>query len=361
MAHLEKLSLRGYKSIRNLELFSLRPGMNLLIGANGSGKTNFIRFFTLLGQLMNGQLQSYVARSGGADVFLFRSAKETKKMEAHLYFGFNEYRIELEAADDLTFFFAHESAPFDGPKYGPSEYDQGVGHRESKIATMPNYGTKAERFVRETVSSWRVYHFHDTSSNAPVMGRSNTADCEVLHSDASNLASVLKRMGEENPEALFRIEDTVRQIAPFFSKFHFPNLPNDQTQLMWVDRHASEVRYGPFQLSDGTLRFICLATLLLQPSLPSMVIIDEPELGLHPHAIDLLAEMLKGASESSQLLVSTQSPRLLDKFNPQEVIVANHRDGETLLERLNQKELEAWLDDYSLGELWEHDRLGGTS
>ena len=359
MTHLEKITLRGYKSIRSLDEFPLNRGVNVMIGANGSGKTNFISFFSLLGYLMNGKLQSYVAKSGGADALLFRGMKVTPKMEAHLYFGRNEYRVELEAANDRSLFFAHESARFRGPTDGLTIYEQGVGYRESWIATVPKSNTPVQ-FARDTLSSWRVYHFHDTSPDAAVMGRCNTADNKLLHSDAGNVAAVLRRLANEEPDALFRIEEAVRLVAPFFSKFHFPDHPNEQTQLMWHDRHSPETLYSPYQLSDGTLRFICLTTLLVMPSRPAMVIIDEPELGLHPHAIDVLASMLAEASESTQLLLSTQSSRLLDHFSAREVIVANHREGETLLERLDGDQLAAWLEDYSLGELWEHERLGGT-
>lgn len=359
MTHLEKITLRGYKSIRGVDEFPLNSGINVLIGANGSGKTNFISFFSLLGHLMSGNLQSYVTKSGGADALLFRGMKVTPKMEAHLYFGLNEYRVELAGANDRSLFFAHESAPFDGPMYGRSIYDQGAGHRESAIATGP-WQTKALQFVHETLASWRVYHFHDTSPDAAVMGRCNIADNHLLHSDAGNLAAVLKRLADEDPDALFRVEEVVRLVAPFFAKFHFPEHTKEQTQLMWRDKYSAETLYSPYQLSDGTMRFICLATLLLQPSRPAMIIVDEPELGLHPHAIDVLASMLTEASESTQLLLSTQSSRLLDHFAAHEVIVANHREGETLLERLESEQLAAWLEDYSLGELWEHERLGGT-
>jgi len=359
MAHLQKITLQGYKSIRSLQEFPLNSGLNVLIGANGSGKTNFISFFSLLGYLMNGSLQSYVAKSG-ADALLFRGVEATPKMRAHLYFGLNEYKLELEAANDRTLFFAQESAPFDGPHFGRSDYDQGVGHRESKIATARSHEYAALKVTRDTLRSWRVYHFHDTSPDAAVMGRCNTADTQLLHSDAGNLAAILKNLGTEDPDALFRIEETVRMVAPFFAKFDLPDLPNEQTQLMWRDRHAQETLYSPYQLSDGTIRYICLATLLLQPEPPAMLIVDEPELGLHPHAIDVLASMLTEAAERTQLLVSTQSSRLLDHFSPAQVIVANHHDGETLLERLDAEQLAGWLEDYSLGELWEHERLGGT-
>lgn len=130
---LERITLNGYKSIRELKGFRLERGLNVLIGANGSGKTNFIRFFELLGHMMdpNKGLQNYVANRGRADAFLFRGMKVTPEFSAELTFGLNKYKFTLRAADDRSLFFAQESAPFEGPRFGPITNDQGSGHTES--------------------------------------------------------------------------------------------------------------------------------------------------------------------------------------------------------------------------------------
>lgn len=355
---LETITLSGYKSIRELKKFRLHKGLNVLIGANGSGKSNFIRFFELLGHLMdpNKGLQNYVSARGGADAFLFRGMKVTPEMKAHLEFGLNEYKFTLKAADDRSLFFAQESAPFEGPRFGAIENDQGSGHKESQIAR--SHSTASKQWVFEAIRDWRVYHFHDTSPSAPVMGLCNIVDNDVLHSNAANLAAFLMRMAKTLPEHYAQIEETVRQVAPFFGTFVLKEVSPGQTQLLWKDRY-SDLLYYPHQLSDGTLRYICLSTLLLQPNPASTIIIDEPELGLHPYAIKLLASLLHEAAQRCQLIVSTQASLLLDELTPEQVIVVNHNDGETRLERLNREKLIDWLQEYTLGQLWEKNELGG--
>jgi predicted ATPase len=355
---LGEITLTGYKSIRDLMGFRLMKGLNVLIGANGSGKTNFIRFFELLNHMFdpNKGLQNYVSARGGADAFLFRGMKVTPELKAHLKLGLNEYKFTLRAADDRSLFFAQESAPFDGPRYGSVENDQGSGHKESSIARWP--GTAATKWVVNAISDWRVYHFHDTSPSAPVMGRCNLVDNYVLHGNAANLSAFLMKMAQTHPDHYAQIEETVRQVAPFFGAFVLKEVSHGQTQLLWKDRYCDLIYY-PHQLSDGTLRYICLATLLLQPSPASTLIIDEPELGLHPYAIKLLASLLHEAAGRAQLVVSTQASLLLDELTPEQVIVANHRDGETLLERQDPAKLADWLKEYTLGQLWEKNELGG--
>ena len=355
---LEEITLAGYKSIRELKNFRLTPGLNVLIGANGSGKTNFIRFFELLGHLMdpNKGLQNYVSARGRADAFLFRGMKVSPELKAHLKFGLNEYQFALKAADDRSLFFAQESAPFNSPYYNRIENDQGSGHQESLIAR--SHGTATKEWVFETIRDWRVYHFHDTSPSAPVMGLCNVVDNDVLHGNAANLAAFLMRLAQVHPESYAQIEETVRQVAPFFGAFVLKEVAPGQTQLLWKDRY-SDLLYYPHQLSDGTLRYICLATLLLQPRPAATLIIDEPELGLHPYAIKLLASLLHEAAQRAQLIVSTQATLLLDELTPEQVIVVNHREGETLFERQDSAKLQDWLKEYTLGQLWEKNELGG--
>lgn len=358
VSYLHEISLSGYKSIREMKNFRMSSGLNVLIGANGSGKTNFIRFFELLGHMFdpNKGLQNYVASRGRADAFLFRGMKTTPELTAHLMFGLNEYKFTLKAADDRSLFFSHESAPFDGPFFGRREYDQGSGHLESRVAVLPFRAS--EKYVCNVIRDWRVYHFHDTSPSAPFMGLCNMVDHDVLHGNASNLAAFLMNMENANPDHFFQITETVRQVAPFFGKFVLKEIANGQTQLLWKDRF-SDLLYYPYQLSDGTLRYICLAALLLQPNPPATIIIDEPELGLHPYAIKLLVSLLQEAAQKAQVIVSTQSSLLLDELTPEQVIVVNQSNGESILERQDPEKLAGWLKEYTMGQLWEKNELGG--
>ena len=351
---LEAITLKGYKSIRELENFPLTNGLNVMIGANGSGKTNFIRFFDLLNHMTdpNKGLQNYVSARGGADAFLFRGMKVTPELKAHLKFGGDEYNFTLQAAADRTLFFSKESViqPRLFPGSGMETFDG--GKKESLIAGMPQSADW------DWIRSRRVYHFHDTSASSHVMGRCNIVDNDFLLGDAGNLAAFLMRMARENPGHYARVEETVRQVAPFFGSFVLKEVASGQTQLLWKDRY-SDLLYYPYQLSDGTLRYICLATLLLQPNPPLTIIIDEPELGLHPYAIKLLASLLHEAAQQTQLIVSTQASLLLDELTPEQVIVVNHHNGETLFDRLNSDKLQDWLKEYTLGQLWEKNELGG--
>jgi predicted ATPase len=190
------------------------------------------------------------------------------------------------------------------------------------------------------------------------MGLCNVVDNDVLQSNAANLAAFLMRMAQSHPAHYSQIEETVRQVAPFFGTFVLKEVSPGQTQLLWKDRYC-DLLYYPHQLSDGTLRYICLATLLLQPEPASTLVIDEPELGLHPYAIKLLASLLHEAAGRAQLIVSTQASLLLDELTPEQVIVVNHREGETLFERHSTAQLGEWLKEYTLGQLWEKNELGG--
>jgi len=355
---LEEITLSGYKSIRDLKALRLNPGLNVLIGANGSGKTNFVRFFELLGHMMDPSkgLQNYVSQRGGANAFLFRGSKVTPEFSAHLKFGLNEYEFTLRAADDgFSLFFAHEVAPF-APRATP---DQSRGHRESQLLRTFAWDHETEDWTVQTLQGWRVHHFHDTSPGARILRPINIVDNDALHSDAANLAAFLLRISATHPEHFARIVETVRQVAPFFGSFVLKEVAPGQTQLLWKDRYCDLVYY-PSQLSDGTLRYICLATLLLQPDPPATLIIDEPELGLHPLAIKLLASLMHDAAQRGQIIVSTQSSLLLDEVEPEQVIVANQQAGETVLERLDASKLDAWLEDYTLGQLWEKNQIGGN-
>lgn len=356
---LDQIELVGYKSIRELKPLRLNHGLNVLIGANGAGKTNFIRFFEMLANMMdpNKGLQNYIAGRGRADAFLFRGMKVTPALHAHLWFGRNEYKFTLRGADDRSLFFAQEAAPFDGPKYGRVENDLGSGHLESALVRKPT-PSKKDHWVLATIADWRLYHFHDTSVTAPVMGLTNLVDNAVLHGNAANLAAFLRHLAQSHPEHFAQIEETVRQVAPFFGLFDLREVAPGQTQLLWKERY-SDLLYYPHQLSDGTMRFICLAALLLQPTPPAMILIDEPELGLHPFAIKLLGSLLHEAAQRVQLIVSTQSSLLLDELTPEEVIVVNHQNGESVLERLDAERLAGWLEEYTLGQLWEKNTLGG--
>jgi predicted ATPase len=208
---------------------------------------------------------------------------------------------------------------------------------------------------------WRVYHFHDTSASAPSRHKQPARDNLRLKPDAANLAPFIRMLRDKHPEHLARIVDSVRLVAPFFGDFLHRDNPGERVELEWIEADDPDTPRSPRQLSDGTLRFICLATLLLQPRdlQPPMILLDEPELGLHPYGINVLAALLKEASTEKQLVVSTQSADLLSGFAPEDIVVVSRSEGASTFERLDPERLKEWLSEYALGELWRMNVLGG--
>jgi predicted ATPase len=356
MAQLKRLTIRGYKSIRALVDFDL-GSLNVLIGANGAGKSNFISLFQMLAALAEGQLQVFVQAHGGPDGLLHGTRKRTPEMEAEFYFARNGYRFTLRATGERMI-FTREETWFDGD-YGQSTHTLGSGHDEAHIRDAEN--DTFARYVRPALASWRVYHFHHTSDSAPVRNAQPVRDNLLLKPDAGNLAPFLRRLREQQPEYYERIVQTVRLAAPFFGDFVYRSEVSERIDLEWFEAGDPNTPYGPRHLSDGTLRFISLATLLLQPTQfqPDTILIDEPELGLHPYALNLLAGLFKQAAEARQLIVSTQAAELISALEPQHVIVVDRLGGESTFKRLLPEELADWLKDYALGELWKMNVFGG--
>lgn len=363
---IDRLTIKGFKSIRSLEDFELRR-INILIGANGAGKSNFVSFFSLLRALVQQELQLAVSKAGGADMFLFLGRKETKRIEAKLHFGVNGYEFDLEPTADNRVVFSSEFVTFRGDHTNHRDL-LGKGHLEAKLKDKkdsPGYATGAQKgvpyYVYNAVSDWTAYHFHDTSDTAAVRRVGSARDYERLRVDASNLAAFLLRIRESRPQRYELIRDTVRLVAPFFDDFTLrpqTSGPDSTVQLEWTQR-GSDYPFHPSQLSDGTLRFICLATALLQPAPPATLIFDEPELGLHPYSLEVLAGLVKQAATRTQVIVSTQSAPLLDYFEPEDVIVVAREDGASVFRRLSDSELAQWLEDYSIGELWQKNVFQG--
>ena len=318
---IKTLSIEGFKSIGKLEKLEL-GALNVLIGPNGAGKSNFISFFRFLRDLIDERLQLAVLRGGGADAFLYMGPKVTKEIAVSIRFGVNGYDFSLIPTVDGRLVYGWEKTLYCG-HFGWTERTIGSGNQETQLSRLRDAPGLTGQFgvphyVYESVSSWIVYHFHDTSESSAVRRFGNLYDNETLRPDASNLAAFLYKLQQSTPETYGRIVATVRLAAPFFGDFRLrPNPAKpDQIQLEWFQKD-SDIPFLPSQLSDGTLRFICLATALLQPAPPSTLLLDEPELGLHPFALVLLARLLRGATRrlgfvSNQVVVSTQSAQLLN-------------------------------------------------
>lgn len=305
------------------------------------------------------RLQLYVQTQGGPDAILHFGRETTDKIHAEFYFDRNGYMFDLVPTADNRLIFEKETSWFRGVYYHstPSAI-LGTGHEESRLK---NAGDQYSPYVRSSISSWRVYHFHDTSEKAKVKQKHSVSDNIRLKIDAANLAAYLRRIREEYEPEYRRIVSTIRLVAPFFEDFVYRPEITDTIELEWSQRGKPDTPLKAHMLSDGTLRFICLTCLLMQPLdlLPHTIIIDEPELGLHPYAISVLADMFRQVSADRQLIVSTQSVELVNELSPEDVVVVDQENDASTFRRLSSEELAGWLEEYSLGELWKKNILGG--
>lgn len=353
-----KVHIKGYKSIYDQEI-ELRP-INILIGGNGIGKTNFISSFSLMRNLYEKNLQAYVLRKGGANALLFMGKKRTQEIEFDFYFKRDDYQnryiVDLFESQERLLIKSTETAFFSAGKWYFQICDQ-----YSEEASIQTDLVGQAWYVNPLMKQFEVYHFHDTGDTSPMKSFSSLHDNVALRKDGSNIAAFLYYLKARHPKHYMRIEKMVESVSPFFDSFYLePNRLNPETiRLEWKQKNSEDTYFSAYQLSDGTLRFICLATLLMQPEPPTTIIIDEPELGLHPFAVTKLAALIRGVSKKSQVIISTQSVNLVDNFAPEDIIVVDMKDNASIFRRLEQDELKVWMDEYSMGEIWEKNLIGG--
>ena len=335
MINVETIAIAGFKSFGAEVRVSLRP-VNLLIGANGSGKSNFLNAFAFLQAFGSGHMDDFVIREGGAERILHFGSRNSEKMTMTTTFGGGD-------GYELHFRYAEPDRVMYVDPFPPGREDEG--------------SRRLNRF-----GSWRCHHFLDTGFHSPMKMTCKVDDNRFLRHDGSNLASLLYLLKQKHKRSYRDIQDAVRLVVPFFEDFLLEpfQLGPDTTRLRWRHRSSDE-HFDASSLSGGTLRYIALATLLLQPKelQPTVVVLDEPELGLHPFAIAALASMLRVASHRTQIVLATQSPVLLDHFDPEDVLIAERKDGQSRITRLEAEKLRRWLEDYSLGQLWNKNELGG--
>ena len=353
---MEKIEIKGYKSIKDLTL-ELKP-INILIGANGSGKSNFLSFFTLLRNIYARNLQQYVGLNGGADRFVHHGGKVTSSIYAKLHFqNTNAYSFELTIGHD-GFVYTHEGLWYNKCFSMPPEVDISNYGTES---TLQHKTLKRAEYIREYLRALQKYHFHDTSNKSPFTKTSNIEkDIFSLYEQGDNIAAFLYGIKVKAPKVYNFIVRTIQSIAPYFMDFYFNPDENGNLRLLWNDKYTTNI-YGANDLSDGTIRFIALATLFLQPNLPQTIIIDEPELGLHPLAIAKLSGLIKSAAaKGCQIILATQSSDLIRYFEPEDIITVDQKDGKSEYHRLSTDELKTWLVDYSMDELWKQNIIQGA-
>ncbi len=372
---LKSLKLSGYKSFnsnKNPEEITFRD-INVIIGANGSGKSNLVSFFEMFDRMIRGYLQEYIGLEGSVDTFLYFGVKNTQEIKAEISFlntYYNVYKFQLTHGKRDNLIYTEELIIHTKDNNSVfSQMDLGAGHKESVLFIDKNIDAPniAEAYS-EYEYSIKTFKFLNNPKDS-YMRRAGYAENEKeLYGDGSNLASYLYALKNttEYKKYYDRIIKRIRMIMPQFADFSLEptTISKDpHISLNWKSQSNHNYILGPHQLSDGTLKFIALTTLLLQPpeKLPPVIIIDEPELGLHPKALGILAGMIKTASQHCQVIVATQSPRLVDEFSLEDIIVAEWDDKKncSTFNKLNKEKLNEWLENYSLSELWEKNVLGG--
>jgi predicted ATPase len=363
---IDYLKIEGFKSIRQLEM-KLLP-LNLLIGGNGSGKSNFVSFFKLIDAIFNKNFQQYVMEEK-ADNILYFGRKRTSEMKAKLIFTENRrdnnaYNLSIAQTKEGGLFLKREGSGYkvtlddDIHNY---YYEKSLN--ESKIAIDDSYRNK---FLRRYISSLQAFHFHDTSSTSLLRRECDVNDNAFLRQDGRNLPAFLYLLKTNHPKVFNRIVKTIQSVAPYISELVIEpkrlKSKKEEIELRWIDRGDLQSNFSAYQLSDGTLRFIALTALLMQPNPPAVIIIDEPELGLHPFALAKLAGMMQAASKETQIIAATQSPGLISHFSPEDVIVVdrNESESQSVFRRLDSDSLSQWLEEYSLGDLWERNIINSA-
>ncbi len=360
---IEQVVIKNYKSIKDLELELNK--INIFIGSNGVGKSNFISFFELVSKLYYQRLGSYTLEKGGIDNILYFGRKHSKNLYGLLDFDNNNaFFFNIIPSQSNKGFIDYSGDYFNNrndknknykDNWNKKDWDRSV--EESQLINHTEYRAS---YLKKYLRSFIVYHFHDTSNSSPMKQLCNIADNFMLKTNGSNLAAYLYFIKLKHPKIFNKIEAVIRSIAPYFEKFDLkPDRNNEQQiKLEWVEK-GSDMYMDGHSFSDGTLRFIALTTLLLQPEPPNIIIIDEPELGLHPFAINIIAEMIKAVSEESQIIISTQSPNFVNNFEVEDIVVVDRHNNQSVFKHLDKEDLDTWLEDYTLGDIWEKNIIGG--
>ncbi|MGI9212834.1 MAG: AAA family ATPase [Methylococcaceae bacterium] len=357
------VTIEGFRSLKNIQNLDL-PQLTVLIGANGAGKSTLIRFFEMLSWMLKARnLQEFVLRHGGGDDQFFMGARKTPRIHAELSLetasGENDYRFDLahiSAGDSVMVMNeAYRYSAHGIPTKAKWIEIEHVG-KESSLLEQKH---KTAQTIVNLLRQCSTYQFHDTSSNAAIHNRWDVTESFRLRSDGGNLAAMLLDLRNTDRKRYELIVKQIGRVLPAFKDFVLDEAAG-KVLLRWVGRQSDKV-FGSHLTSDGSLRLFCLFTLLNLPPdrLPDVMFFDEPELGLHPHAITLVAEMFKRLSQRRQIFIATQSPYLVDCFELENIIVASAHEGATVLCNLPREQYQEWLDDdYQLSDIWLKQAVG---
>ncbi len=349
---IENITITGYKSIKQMSL-NLKP-INIFIGANGSGKSNFISYFKLVDYLFEQRLHNYTMQHNAEDLMFF-GLKHTQEIKSEINCKDSKYSFSLQPRANGSLFLAEESCR---NSKGEIVYQK----QNADESELQRQESETTHIMCNHLHGFKFYHFHDTSETSPLRMKSYLEDNRSLAKDGANLSSILYLLKEKHPKSFRRLEMVIQSVMPYFEKFYLePSLLDTQKiELQWIDKNSPDKYFSAKDLSDGSIRFIALATLLMQPRLPEQIIIDEPELGLHPLAISKLSGLIRSASNRDcQIIVATQSAELISNFDIEDIITVDKAHGESNFKHLDKKGLEKWLQEYSLGELWNKSIING--
>jgi predicted ATPase len=344
---LSRISIKGYKSMEDCDI--KLKSLNILIGPNGAGKSMFIELLNMINSLFDGRLQEYVSDHGGPNELLRYGSSVTSRIEIGLFFDKRHYRAVLEPSDDGRLFFAEECV--------------GSGGQEDLNISGGHFETRIREYENEIADvNCQVFSLTNIGRNSPIRQPRPIGPCEKLSFDGSNLAPYLYNLKESHYGDYLKIIKRLRIIAPFFGDFYLvPDKDRpDVISLKWLEL-GCDVPLSPNSLSDGMLRFACLLAIFRYPKErePDIVLIDEPDLSLHPKALELLYHIMQLVSEYRQVVISTQSAELIDKFNADDIVIADRTGGKTSFHRIDEDELEEWLKNKTITELWANSIIGG--
>jgi predicted ATPase len=361
-----EISIEGFRSLKHVEKLQL-PQLTVLIGANGVGKSSFIRLFEMIGWMLRAHdLQGFVARNGYGDDQFFMGSRNTPQIKVELRIatdrGLNEYRFEmahLSAGDTLM--LTHEAYRYsNAAMVGQANWtDLGGAGKESALPDRPDKTAKA---IYHLLRQCATYQFHDTSAKAALHLSWDISDSVRMRSDGGNLAAVLLDLRENDGPHYRQLVRQIQRVFPALENFVLEPVAG-KVLLRWKSRYSDKI-FGAHLTSDGSLRLFCLLTLLSLPDerLPDVLFLDEPELGLHPHAITLVSEMLKRVARTRQVFIATQSPYMVDCFDLENIVVAEAEGGATRLRNMPKAQYQQWLDDdYLLSDIWLKTPVGVAS
>ena len=350
---IEEISIKNYKSIKGLIKFPLH-NINILIGANGSGKSNFLSFFEFV-KKENDYKSYFDFDNDRADDILFLGRRNS------------EFLSGAVALSDQSFtgkggkkFIAEDNRSLTCDAYVNMDLVSNFENEENYFEYAEGIDLAWEQVSDNTTQ----YHFHDTSKWSPILVDCMLNNNDMLLPNGKNIMPFVYRIYRENKQSYSMIVNAIRSCVDDFHDFYIRKNINsdDMVRLEWQHkRDLGEPKHGKL-LSDGSLRIICLIVLLLQPIewVPKLVIIDEPELGMNPKALSLIAELIKQISPQKQFIIATQSPELINLFNHEDIIVCDkNEDSSSSFTRLDAEKLQSWLDDYTVADLWQMNIIGG--